>query len=103
MKKHHWQQPLVMGSQNKEVLKCEANYSYTVRTNSVSVLCESQLPRFRNLPVNEPSKNHLAGWFFRLQSRRLRLIAKDLKKILYGLLFDPLSYVTLGAMKGVML
>ncbi|TLW95824.1 hypothetical protein FFY37_28380 (plasmid) [Klebsiella pneumoniae] len=21
------------------------------------------LPRFRNLPVNEPSKNHLAGWF----------------------------------------
>ena len=22
------------------------------------------LPRFRNLPVNEPSKNHLAGWFF---------------------------------------
>ena len=23
------------------------------------------LPRFINLPVNEPSKNHLAGWFFR--------------------------------------
>ncbi len=39
-----------------EVLKCEADYGYTVRTNSVSVLCESQLPRFRNLPVNEPSK-----------------------------------------------
>ncbi|SXJ82952.1 Uncharacterised protein [Klebsiella pneumoniae] len=53
---HHWQQPLVTHSQNKEVLKCEVNYSYTVRTNSVSVLCESQLPRFRNLPVNEPSK-----------------------------------------------
>lgn len=55
-----------------EVLKCEADYGYTVRTNSVSVLCESQLPRFRNLPVNEPSKNHLARWFFRLQSKRLR-------------------------------
>mgnify|MGYP007113507988 CR=1 FL=1 len=54
--KRHWQQPLVTHSQNKEVLKCEVNYSYTVRTNSVSVLCESQLPRFRNLPVNEPSK-----------------------------------------------
>jgi hypothetical protein len=32
------------------------DYGYTVKTNSVSVLCESQLPRFRNLPVNEPSK-----------------------------------------------
>lgn len=29
----------------------------------------------------EPSKNHLAGWFFRLQSKRLRRSGKDLKKI----------------------
>ncbi|MGV1594554.1 hypothetical protein ACVSRT_28695, partial [Klebsiella pneumoniae] len=30
----------------------------------------------------EPSKNHLAGWFFRLQGKRLRAKKKDLKKIL---------------------
>ncbi|PLJ74637.1 hypothetical protein, partial [Klebsiella pneumoniae] len=43
------QQPLVTDSQNKEVLKCEVKYSYTVITNLVSVLCESQLPRFKEL------------------------------------------------------
>ncbi len=48
----HWQQPLVTDSQNKEVLKCEVKYSYTVITNLVSVLCESQLPRFRSSPTN---------------------------------------------------
>lgn len=47
--KRHWQQPLVTDSQNKEVLKCEVKYSYTVITNLVSVLCESQLPRFKEL------------------------------------------------------
>jgi hypothetical protein len=69
MQKRHWQQPLVTGSQSKEVLMSEANKGYTDKTNLVSVLCESQLPRFRNLPVSAPSKNHLAGWFFRLQAR----------------------------------
>lgn len=38
----------------------------------VTALRESQLPRFKNLPVNEPSKNHLAGWFFRISGVRLR-------------------------------
>jgi hypothetical protein len=66
---HHWQQPLVTHSQNKEVLKCEVNYSYTVRT--IRFLCSakasyhgSETCRLMNL-----RKNHLAGWFFRLQSK----------------------------------
>ena len=79
---HHWQQPLVTHSQEQKVLKCEVNYSYTVRTNSVSVLCESQLPRFRNLPVNEPSKKPPCRVVF-VYKQRLRLSAKDLKKILW--------------------
>jgi hypothetical protein len=56
-------------SQNKEVLKCEVNYSYTVRT--IWFLCSakasyhgSETCRLMNL-----RKNHLAGWFFRLQSK----------------------------------
>lgn len=30
--------------------------------------------------LTEPSKNHLPGWFFRLQGKRLRIAQKDLKK-----------------------
>lgn len=40
------------------------------------------LPRFINLPVNEPSKNHLAGWFFRFPRKRLRFERMNLKKIM---------------------
>ncbi|HFF7132534.1 TPA: hypothetical protein ACGEGG_005354, partial [Klebsiella pneumoniae] len=54
-----------------EVLKCKADYGYTVKTNSVSVLCESQLPRFRNLPVNEPSKKPPCRVVFSFQSQEI--------------------------------
>jgi hypothetical protein len=66
-------------------------YGYTERTDLVTRLLLRLLPGSETCRFTEPSKNHLAGWFFRLQSKRLRLIAKDLKKILYGLLSDPRS------------
>jgi hypothetical protein len=66
-------------------------YGYTERTDLVTRLLLRLLPGSETCRFTEPSKHHLAGWFFRLQSKRLRLIAKDLKKILYGLLSDPRS------------
>ncbi|MDR4658474.1 hypothetical protein PAG51_25935, partial [Klebsiella pneumoniae] len=60
MQKRHWQQPLVTGSQSKEVLMREPNKGYTGKTNLVSVLCESQLPWFIKFPnLINPRKNRL--------------------------------------------
>ncbi len=56
--------PLIKDSQYKKVLNYEATYGQAVRSSSVSVLCEKQSPQFRNLSVDEPSKNHLAEFFF---------------------------------------
>lgn len=42
------------------------------------------LPRLENLPgLPNLRKDHLPGWFFRFQSKRLRAEKKDLKKILF--------------------
>lgn len=65
-----------------EVLKCEADYGYTVRTNSVSVLCESQLPRFRNLPVNEPSKKPPCRVVFSFTEQKITLMNSQESTIL---------------------
>ncbi|MGE0968546.1 hypothetical protein ACQFN5_00135 (plasmid) [Klebsiella sp. WOUb02] len=69
MQKRHWQQPLVTGSQSKEILMSEANKGYTGKTNLVSVLCESQLPWFRNLPVSAPSKKPPARVVFSTEQK----------------------------------
>ncbi|WP_419716763.1 hypothetical protein, partial [Klebsiella pneumoniae] len=69
--KRHWQQPLVTDSQNKEVLKCEVKYSYTVITNLVSVLCESQLPRFKERQLLEPSKKPPAKAVFSFSEQEI--------------------------------
>ena len=43
----------------------------------------SQLPRFKRAStLANLRKSHLAGWFFRFQSKRLRRNGKDLKKII---------------------
>jgi hypothetical protein len=70
----HWQQPLVTGCARDvvRVLEVVPYYGYTGRTDLVTASRTSQLPRFRSCQLTEPSKNHLAGWFFRLQSKRLR-------------------------------
>ncbi len=70
----HWQQPLVTDSQNKEVLKCEVKYSYTVITNLVSVLCESQLPRFKERQLLEPSKKPPAKAVFSFTEQEITTI-----------------------------
>ncbi|EAY8945956.1 hypothetical protein A4I13_23680 [Salmonella enterica] len=45
-------------------------YSYTVITNLVSVLCESQLPRFKELVAQRTfEKTTLAGGFFVFRAR----------------------------------
>jgi len=76
MQKRHWQQPLVTGSQSKEVLMSEANKGYTDKTNLVSVLCESQLPRFRNLPVSAPSKKPPCRVVFSFTEQEITMINK---------------------------
>ena len=48
----------------------------------VTALHVSQLPRFKELQLFEPSKNRPARRFFRLQSMRLRSWWQDLKKII---------------------
>jgi len=60
---------LIKDSQYKEVWNDEATYGQAVRASSVSMLCEKQSPQFRNLSVDEPSKNHLAEWFFSSRAR----------------------------------
>lgn len=42
----------------------------------------------------EPSKNHLAGWFFRLQGKRLRLRRNNLKKIIRAKEIKQLPTIT---------
>ncbi|HGB9933813.1 TPA: hypothetical protein ACIYYZ_004900, partial [Escherichia coli] len=39
--------------------------------------------------LTEPSKNHLPRWFFRFQSKRLRVEKKDLKQILFDSCHNP--------------
>lgn len=46
----------------------------------VTVLLISQLPRFKERQLLEPSKNRPPRRFFRLQSKRLRREGNDLKK-----------------------
>ena len=64
-----------------EVLKYMPDYGYTVKTNSVSVLCESQLPRFRNLPVNEPSKKPPCRVVFSFTEQEITILEKGTQGI----------------------
>ncbi|MHB6872288.1 hypothetical protein ACYCGX_26645, partial [Klebsiella pneumoniae] len=92
MQKRHWQQPLVTGSQSKEVLMSEANKGYTDKTNLVSVLCESQLPRFRNLPVSAPSRKPPCRVVFSFTEQEITMINKGSQE-------DPLLRTREGANK----
>ena len=90
--KRHWQQPLVTDSQNKEVLKCEVKYSYTVITNLVSVLCESQLPRFKERQLLEPSKKPPAKAVFSFTEQEITTIQMGSQE-------DPLRIAVRTAIK----
>ena len=68
-----------------EFLKWWPNYGYTGRTDLVTCLAQDCYHGSETCRFTEPSKNHLAGWFFRLQSKRLRCQRKDLKRILFNI------------------
>lgn len=71
----------------REFLKWWPDCGYTERTVFGDMSRTRLLPRLENLPgLTNLRKNHLPGWFFRFQSRRLRVEKDDLKKILFFIL-----------------
>ena len=70
----------------------EANKGYTDKTNLVSVLCESQLPRFRNLPVSAPSRKPPCRVVFSFTEQEITMINKGSQE-------DPLLRTREGANK----
>lgn len=65
-KHRHWRQPLVTGFTEllKEFLKWTPDYGYTERTDLVTALRESQLPRFKTCRFMNLRKTTLPGGFF---------------------------------------
>jgi len=78
-----WRQPLVTGTLEEEDLEVIRRLRLNYLNRFGDCAPPSQLPRFKERQLLEPSKNHLAGWFFRLQRKRLRVEKEDLKKILF--------------------
>jgi len=85
--KRHWQQPLIkvgVRERFREYLKWWPESGYTERTVLVTRLAQDsylvkQPASWLNLRSNRPARR-----FFRLQGKRLRAAAIDLKRILLG-------------------